>query len=164
MEVISRTEAIAQGLKRYFTGIPCIHGHVSERYICRVCCWCGEIKAAINRQKASRKKYMTQWRAENRDKCRNYSSAWDSRHSVKKLAATKAYKNRKLNRTPPWANLKKIECIYQLAAWASKFTDEPLDVDHIMPMHGKNISGLHTHNNLQILKRSENRSKGNQWN
>ena len=32
MEVISRKEAKARGLKRYFTGKPCKHGHVSERY------------------------------------------------------------------------------------------------------------------------------------
>ena len=62
------------------------------------------------------------------------------------------------------AKLEVIERVYQLALWASKFIDEPLEVDHIIPMQGKYISGLHVENNLQILKRSENRSKGNQWN
>lgn len=40
MELISRQEAIRRGLDRYFTGIPCKHGHVSERTIrgaCREC-------------------------------------------------------------------------------------------------------------------------------
>lgn len=31
--VISREEAIAQGVKRYFTGHPCNNGHVAERYV-----------------------------------------------------------------------------------------------------------------------------------
>ena len=31
--VITRPEAIAQGLDRYFTGKPCCHGHASERYV-----------------------------------------------------------------------------------------------------------------------------------
>jgi hypothetical protein len=29
--VISRQEALAQGVKRYFTGKPCCRGHVAER-------------------------------------------------------------------------------------------------------------------------------------
>ena len=41
MQIISRKEAIAQGLSRYFTGEPCGHGHIDERYVsgktCRAC-------------------------------------------------------------------------------------------------------------------------------
>ena len=69
----------------------------------------------------------------------------------------------KADRTPSWANMQKIELIYQLSRWASKFTDEPLEVDHIIPLHGKNISGLHVETNLQILTRSENRAKSNNF-
>lgn len=40
-EIISRKEAKARGLKRYFTGKPCKHGHASERFTpskgCREC-------------------------------------------------------------------------------------------------------------------------------
>ena len=32
MKIVSRREAMSLGLKRYYTGIPCSHGHVSERY------------------------------------------------------------------------------------------------------------------------------------
>lgn len=32
MEIISKQDAKAQGLKRYFTGKPCKRGHVSQRY------------------------------------------------------------------------------------------------------------------------------------
>ena len=76
--------------------------------------------------------------------------------TVKRYAA-------KLQRTPPWANMKKIERAYELAAWASRFTDEPLEVDHVYPLQGKDISGLHVETNLQILPRSENRAKCNRW-
>ena len=41
MKIISREEAIKKGLKKYFTGIPCKHGHISERFVlqnkCVVC-------------------------------------------------------------------------------------------------------------------------------
>ena len=41
MEIITRAEAKAQGLKRYFTGKPCKYGHVSERLVSDgKCCEC----------------------------------------------------------------------------------------------------------------------------
>lgn len=51
MEIITRKEAKEQGLKRYFTGKPCKHGHVSERRTitgyCEECC---AIKYKANRR------------------------------------------------------------------------------------------------------------------
>lgn len=43
-EIISRAEAKQQGLKYYFTGKPCKHGHLSTRQIdsC-MCCECDRI-------------------------------------------------------------------------------------------------------------------------
>ncbi len=95
------------------------------------------------------------------------SKRYYERHRSRRLAQAVIYSAKrraaKLQRAPSWANLKKIERIYQLAAWASKFTDEPLAVDHIVPLQGKNISGLHVETNLQILTRSENLKKSNSY-
>lgn len=38
MEKISRTQALKQGLKRYYTGARCKHGHDSERYVLSCSC------------------------------------------------------------------------------------------------------------------------------
>ena len=38
MEIITRKEAKEKGLTRYFTGKPCAHGHISERYVSSNCC------------------------------------------------------------------------------------------------------------------------------
>lgn len=72
----------------------------------------------------------------------------------------------KLQRTPPWLSkeqLKEIEEFYVLAKELQWLNDpaDPLTVDHIIPMQGKNISGLHVPWNLQILPRSLNSSKNN---
>jgi hypothetical protein len=41
MKVISRKDAAAQGIKRYFTGKPCLRGHVAERrVVSRDCVLC----------------------------------------------------------------------------------------------------------------------------
>tara|TARA_B100001057_G_scaffold133155_1_gene132593 strand:- start:338 stop:772 length:435 start_codon:yes stop_codon:yes gene_type:complete len=34
MEILKRREAKAKGLKTYFNGKPCPHGHLSEKYTC----------------------------------------------------------------------------------------------------------------------------------
>lgn len=52
MEIISRKEAQALGLKRYFTGKPCGKGHIAERYVSDTACLqCHRDKHAKRRQK-----------------------------------------------------------------------------------------------------------------
>jgi len=60
----------------------------------------------------------------------------------------------RFQRLPIYADLKAIEQIY---------IDCPngKQVDHIYALKGKNVSGLHVHNNLQYLTPEENRAKGN---
>jgi len=82
--------------------------------------------------------------------------------------AAKAAKRRasKYNATPKWLTkeqLLEIKEFYTLCKdlqWLSDFND-PLQVDHIVPLQGENICGLHVPWNLQILPRSLNIKKGN---
>lgn len=62
----------------------------------------------------------------------------------------------KLQRTPKWADLNKIKEIY---------SNCPLGhhVDHIIPLQGDTVSGLHVENNLQYLLPKDNLSKGNKF-
>lgn len=49
MKIISRDEAIALGLKTYFTGKPCKHGHVVERNVIgRTCVTCKKLNDRAN--------------------------------------------------------------------------------------------------------------------
>jgi hypothetical protein len=38
MNVITKADAIAQGLTKYFTGIPCFNGHLAKRLVSNDCC------------------------------------------------------------------------------------------------------------------------------
>ena len=50
--IISRQEAKERGLKRYFTGLKCIRGHISERTTNdKHCIICKNIRSKIHREK-----------------------------------------------------------------------------------------------------------------
>lgn len=70
---------------------------------------------------------------------------------------------KRLRRHAPWANESAIKELYELAAWLSKETGVTHEVDHIIPLLGKNVSGLHVEGNLRVITKSENRKKSNHY-
>ncbi len=51
-EKISRDEALRKGLKRYFTGSPCKHGHTAQRFVSTGnCCACNNERASSYKSK-----------------------------------------------------------------------------------------------------------------
>jgi hypothetical protein len=94
------------------------------------------------------KKQNEEWRKKNKHKCNVI------------LARRRA---RKLNATPAWANRTEIETIYKQAQKMTQETGILHEVDHIVPLQGKNVCGLHVEVNLQILTKSENCRKGNSF-
>ena len=63
--------------------------------------------------------------------------------------------------TPAWANQSKIRAIYKIARVLTETTGIPHHVDHVFPLNGKTVSGLHTEANLQVLPWLENLRRGN---
>lgn len=92
---------------------------------------------------------------EHRDACRIASAEWRARNPAQVVWNARARDSVIVQRTPSWANHKAINDIY-LRAHANGLT-----VDHVIPLRGKNVSGLHVENNLQILPRKANSAKGN---
>ena len=89
----------------------------------------------------------------------------DRKNNPSKFTArTAKYRAIKLQRTPKWLNseqLKEIDQFYLLAEELQWLSMELLEVDHIVPLRGKNVSGLHVPWNLQILPKPLNASKSN---
>lgn len=62
----------------------------------------------------------------------------------------------KISRIPKWADISKIKEVYQKCP-------KGFHVDHVVPLQGKLVSGLHVEYNLQYLPAEENIRKSNTW-
>jgi len=94
-EIISRKEAIAKGLKRYFNGKPCKYGHVAENYVRGECVVCRDRRRAAydaaNRERAaarSKKRYEA-----DPNRARAYAAAYREIHREKVLERTAKWRS-----------------------------------------------------------------------
>lgn len=107
-----------------------------------------------------------EYKRNNPDKVKLTQKKWASKNPIK-IAANKAKRRAaKLNALPEWLSIKEIKRInayYRLSRYMSNKTGQKYEVDHIVPLQGKNVSGFHVPWNLQILIQEKNRSKGNTY-
>lgn len=144
--------------------------------------WCKECRSverkknyAKNREKqlAYGKKYNAdpktkeqrkEYREKNKEHLKEYAAGWRKTNRAKKNAEYMHYYLSKLKRTPKWLSenqLIQIKKTYAIAAWMTKEFGEAYHVDHIIPIRGQTVSGLHVPWNLQVILGSKNLSKGN---
>jgi 5-methylcytosine-specific restriction endonuclease McrA len=82
-------------------------------------------------------------------------------------AASAKRKAAKLQAIPDWLSefdLVAIQCKYSVSKMLTKHGYEKYAVDHIVPLQGKTVCGLHVPWNLQVITASENSKKGNRFN
>lgn len=65
--------------------------------------------------------------------------------------------------TPKWANRFFISEIYDLAKRRTKALGVPHEVDHIIPLRGKTVCGLHVESNLRVVPKAVNRAKSSKF-
>lgn len=132
--------------------------------ICRVC-----------KNKKERELYHKNLEKQKERKLKNYHRNKDKYIKKKKESDKILYESKKvyytynsikryakkIKATPKWANHSKIKTLYEKAKWLESLTGLKYHVDHIVPLQGKNVCGLHCWNNLQILEASLNLSKRN---
>jgi hypothetical protein len=107
------------------------------------------------------REHVKKWRLANPEKRKEQAKKEAKRRSAKSYALLRA---KRRNRVPIWdseLNAFAIDEIYKLAQLRTKITGVAWEVDHEVPLLGKEVSGLHVYNNLQLLPRRHNRQKGN---
>lgn len=179
----SYSEAKRVGSMYYFTGKPCKRGHLVKRRTanatCVECsnhfvrkhyhdnieeqCEKGRRYTKANPEKVRARKKRYREKPETQEKERAYARQWAKDNPA--LAAANASKRRAahLQRTPPWADLELIDVFYGLAKDMEEVTGVKRHVDHIIPLRGSTVSGLHVATNLQIITAAENTRKSNTY-
>lgn len=142
----TRKEALAQGLKYYFTGKPCSRGHVVRRHVhnnnCHYC------HLLIMRAYSK----TPNGREANKRSVESYRGTPRGKFIVKTYSSRR--RARKNNSIPPWADIASIDDFYRACP-------DGHHIDHIIPIAGDNVCGLHVLENLQYLPAQENLSKNN---
>lgn len=183
----TRAEAKAAGAKYYFTGEPCKHGHIAPRKTKGACVECLKVEWAkgnetraeyfreYNRsdagQKAKRQYYERNRkaviaRAFNRpleEKTRAKTSYKERNPDLyKELVSLRRRRFRQA--TPKWLTQEQkleIRMKYRLAIELSRRTGVRHAVDHVIPLLGEEVCGLHVPWNLEVLTQDENLKKSN---
>ncbi|QJB21741.1 glycolate dehydrogenase [Xanthomonas phage FoX1] len=175
---MKRREAIAQGLKRYFTGKPCKKGHSSDREsVSGRCVACGNIRSserhAANPERGRSR--SREWAIANSDRVResrsrhyreNHSAqrasrnAWRAENPEKKAAQDSRRRARKLAAIP--SDFSEFDAFVIQEAHAAckrraELHGEPFHVDHMIPL---SRGGLHCATNVQVIPARLNLIKG----
>ena len=183
----TRAEAKAQGAAYYFTGEPCKHGHVAPRKTKGACVEClklewqraaetrAEYFKAYNKseagQKAKREYYeknkeavIERAQARTAERKQAYRRAHKQANPDTYKALVSLRRRRFRQATPKWLSAEQkleIRLKYRLAIELSRRTGVRHAVDHVVPLQGENVCGLHVPWNLEVITQDENLKKSN---
>ena len=130
-----------------------------ERHYIRTSTWSKENKEACNKR-------TMEWRKANPEKAKASVANWNNLNKDKVTFYVAKRRATKHNATPSWLTEDDhwlIEEAYDLAKLRTKMFGFVWHVDHIIPLKGKNVCGLHVPINLQVIPASENCSKRNRF-
>lgn len=104
-----------------------------------------------------------QWASRNRPKLRELGKAYRQAFPDKHAARQGRRRAAKMQATPPWATQFYIDEAYHLAKLRTLATGFEWHVDHVVPLKGKTVCGLHVESNLAVIPGRENNSKSNRY-
>jgi len=179
----NRKEAQKLGNKYYFTGQPCIRGHIALRKTKGSCLECMKEDWVIDNKKRSEKpkseaskaagrryyeknKEAVKARANARpkDEVSQYRKKHKENNPEYYKALTSVRKRRHRSASPPWLTKEHklaMRQLYLQAMKLTKLTGERYVVDHIVPLISDAVCGLHVPWNLRVITQEENLRKSN---
>jgi hypothetical protein len=103
------------------------------------------------------------WREENPEKQAESAKGWRRRNGAHKAMLTRQRQVNMKQATPGWASMEKMNAFYEEARQLTEATGVKYVVDHIVPLQGKLVCGLHCEANLQVITHEANAKKGNKF-
>lgn len=176
--ILSPKEAKQQGLTKYYTGVPCVNGHTEFRLVStRRCTACNRINTSSTEKAAYNKKYVIEnkdrlqelgatYRLNNKSKKAQYDKQYSKLNLAKINTRRAKYRAAKLQRSVQWdSTLTEFVCneAYELAKLRKRIFGFEWEVDHVIPLQGELVSGLHVWSNLAVIPATINSSKGNKY-
>lgn len=113
---------------------------------------------ALNKKKETAR--IAEWESNNKERRKAAKRDWRQHNKARLAAQCRERQARKLNATPAWASLREINIEYELAKWCTDVLGIQYHVDHVVPLQGRNVCGLHVHYNLQVIRAIDNLKKG----
>jgi hypothetical protein len=162
-DIHPRTTAKLTNQMTYNTGSACSEGHVVDRYTSTGnCITCHALYYSSEEQKLKQHEY----RGLSKDKKAAYDKEFDKNNKEYRSALKSENRAKRINRKASWDNEFTrfvFEEAIHLAAIRKNATGYAWHVDHVIPLNGKLVSGLHVWNNFAVIPAAQNMSKGNRY-
>lgn len=127
-------------------------------------CWVNRKKAYCLKNLSNNNVQKKQWAKDNPSKVASARKKWKD-SNIGKVKADKAKRKEYVKlATPKWLlpiDLEAMAMSYQMAELRTQCFGIEYQVDHIIPLRGKDVCGLNVPWNLEVIKKSENLTKGN---
>lgn len=109
---------------------------------------------------------IKKWSSKNPERKRQNDKAWTEANKARAHSLKAKYRAARRQACPPWvdaAHMARIHEIYKLRRDISEKTGVVHEVDHIVPLQGKTVCGLHVWWNLRVIPREENNRRPRIW-